>query len=49
MKVMVTGDQGYVGAVLVPMLIKKNYSVVGYDSGYFVENLLEEYLYIIHK
>ena len=42
MKVMVTGDQGYVGGVLVPMLIKKNYDVVGYDSGYFAENLLEE-------
>ena len=43
MRVMVTGDRGYVGAVLVPILRDKGYEVVGYDSGYFSENLLEDY------
>jgi len=43
MKIMVTGDRGYIGSILVPMLRKKEYSVVGYDSGYFAENLLENY------
>ena len=40
---MVTGDRGYIGAVLVPMLKQQNYKVIGFDSGYFTENLLEEY------
>ena len=40
---MVTGDRGYIGSVLVPILINKKYSVVGYDSGYFSTNLLERY------
>jgi len=41
MKIMITGDQGYIGAVLVPILMGKGYDVVGYDSGYFSNNLLE--------
>ena len=40
---MVTGDRGYIGSALVPMLRKKNYNVVGYDSGYFSENLVDSY------
>ncbi|MCW8901351.1 MAG: NAD(P)-dependent oxidoreductase [Gammaproteobacteria bacterium] len=43
MKIMVTGDRGYIGAVLVPMLKEKKYEVIGYDSGYFTENLLEKF------
>jgi len=43
MKIMVTGDRGYIGSVLVPILITKKYSVVGLDSGYFADNLLENY------
>ena len=43
MRVMVTGDQGYIGSVLVPILINKKYNVVGYDSGFFSENRLEKY------
>ena len=39
---MVTGDRGYIGTILVPILQKKSYDVIGYDSGYFSENLLEE-------
>jgi len=41
MKIMVTGERGYIGGVLVPMLKKKGHEVIGYDSGYFSENLLE--------
>ena len=43
MRILVTGDQGYIGSILAPMLIQKGYEVVGFDSGYFSENLLEKY------
>lgn len=43
MRILVTGDRGYIGAVLVPMLSEKGYEVVGFDSGYFSDNLLEKY------
>jgi len=32
MKVMVTGHQGYIGSVMVPMLLEAGHSVSGYDS-----------------
>ena len=35
MKVIVTGHQGYIGAVLVPMFQEKGHEVVGLDSGLF--------------
>lgn len=35
MKVLVTGDRGYIGSVLVEELAKKNYTVVGYDYDYY--------------
>ena len=34
-RVLVTGNLGYVGNVLVDMLLKENYEVVGCDTGYF--------------
>jgi nucleoside-diphosphate-sugar epimerase len=40
MRLMVTGDQGYIGAVLVPILMSQGYEVIGYDAGYFTENTL---------
>ena len=43
MKIMVTGDRGYIGTVLMPILKEKNYEVIGYDSGYFVDNILEQF------
>ena len=43
MNILVTGDRGYIGSVLVPMLIEKGYKVVGYDSGFFSDNLVENY------
>lgn len=42
MRVLVTGDRGYIGSVLVPNLIKKKYDVVGFDIGFFKDNLLCE-------
>lgn len=35
MRVLVTGSQGYIGVVLVPMLIEEGYEVVGLDSDLF--------------
>lgn len=32
MKVLVTGHQGYIGSVMVPMLLKAGHKVTGYDS-----------------
>jgi nucleoside-diphosphate-sugar epimerase len=42
MKLLVTGDRGYIGSVLVELLIKKGYEVIGLDSGYFAENLIDK-------
>jgi len=42
MKIMVTGDLGYIGSVLVPILLEKGHTVKGYDIGYFEECILEK-------
>lgn len=39
LKILVTGDMGYIGSVLVPKLLEKNYEVVGLDSGFFENNI----------
>jgi len=38
MRVLVTGHHGYIGAVLVRMLAKTDYEVVGLDSDFFAQN-----------
>lgn len=43
--VLVTGDKGYIGAVLVPMLIKAGYEVVGLDTEYFDDGLEKSIAY----
>ncbi|QJE73386.1 SDR family oxidoreductase [Aerophototrophica crusticola] len=35
MKVLVTGADGYIGAVLTPYLMKRGYDVVGLDAGFY--------------
>lgn len=39
-KVLVTGHDGYIGAVLTPTLVRSGYDVVGLDTGYFSKCLL---------
>ena len=43
MKILVTGNKGYIGSVLTPMLIKKGYDVIGYDIGYFEDCLFHPF------
>lgn len=41
MRVLVTGSKGYIGTVLCQRLLQAGYEVVGLDSGFFQDNLLE--------
>lgn len=36
-RVLVTGHNGYIGSVMVPVFVQAGYDVVGYDTGYFRE------------
>jgi nucleoside-diphosphate-sugar epimerase len=40
MNVLVTGDRGYIGGVLVKMLLERGHQVRGFDVNYYGENLL---------
>ncbi len=40
MRILVTGNQGYIGSVLVPILQQAGHEVVGYDIGYYKDCLL---------
>jgi nucleoside-diphosphate-sugar epimerase len=40
MKVLVTGHQGYLGTVMVPLLREAGHDVVGLDNGYFADCVL---------
>lgn len=40
MKVLVTGNKGYIGSVLVQCLLEKNYEVIGFDTDYYKDNYL---------
>lgn len=42
MKILVTGNLGYIGSVLTEVLIENKIDFVGYDVGYFKECLLEQ-------
>lgn len=39
-RVLVTGNLGYIGSVIGPMLIKKGYIVIGFDTGYYNKECL---------
>lgn len=41
--IMVTGNLGYIGNILVPILMSKGYSVHGYDIGYYSDCSLTRY------
>lgn len=41
MKVLVTGDKGYIGSVLTTKLISRGYKVKGLDANYYLDCLLE--------
>ena len=43
MKVLVTGSQGYIGAVLCELLQRSGYSVTGYDAGFYSAMALAEF------
>ena len=40
MKVLVTGADGYIGALLAPMLLERGHDVVGLDTGYYRDGWL---------
>ena len=40
MKVFVTGTDGYIGAILVPLLLKAGHQVTGLDTGYYRDGWL---------
>jgi nucleoside-diphosphate-sugar epimerase len=43
LKILVTGNKGYIGSVLVPILIKQGYDIRGYDVGYYEDCLLHPF------
>ena len=42
MKILVTGNRGYIGSVLVEMLLARGYDVVGYDTDYYGDCTLSD-------
>lgn len=49
--VLVTGSEGYIGSVLIPKLLEKDYSVVGIDTGFFANTISvrSKENYTLHK
>ncbi len=43
MKILVTGNKGYIGSILTEMLLEKGYDVAGYDTDYYNDCELYEY------
>ncbi len=47
--VLVTGDLGYIGSVLVPKIIDKGFEVIGFDTGYFEEMIDDNHKKPVYK
>ena len=41
--ILVTGDRGYIGSSLVPLLLKNKYNVVGFDTEFFKKTIPSKY------
>lgn len=41
-RVLITGSEGYIGSILVPMLIERNYSVTGIDTCFFSDGNISQ-------
>ena len=37
MRILITGNNGYIGTVLTKELLNRNYDVVGFDTDYFYD------------
>jgi len=42
MRILLTGDKGYIGAVMVPLLILEGHIVTGFDSDWFEQSAFSE-------
>ena len=42
MKILPTGNLGYIGTILTPMLLDKDHYVIGYDKGLYKDCLLKK-------
>ena len=40
MKILLTGSEGYIGAVLAPVLLDRGHEVIGIDTGFYREGWL---------
>ena len=40
MRVFVTGNDGYLGSLLTPELLKRGFEVIGLDTGFYKERML---------
>ena len=40
MKILVTGSEGYLGSLLVPVLLERGHDVTGLDTGYYKNGYL---------
>jgi len=47
MHILVTGDKGYIGAAMVPMLLREGHTVVGLDCDWFKQSAFGELLYTV--
>ena len=47
MRILVTGDKGYIGAVMAPMLLQEGHSVVGLDCDWFEQSAFCEPLAVV--